>query len=254
MLLKLQEVQPSEGALRSGEKTEIGDGVRSLAEVDLFACLDDQERHAIAQKCAWQRWAAGQQIIDRETTSSEVYFVISGRARVIDYSDSGSREIVFDEIGPGGYFGELAAIDGQPRSTHIIAVVETVTASLSSPAFIDILFERREIGTTLLLRLTEVIRASNGRIMDLSTLGAHNRIYAELLRLAKTGGKQAPNTAIIKPIPVHNDIASRVSTTRETVTRVLRELQQRELIGRENDAITLLDVDRLVQMVHRFKD
>lgn len=180
--------------------------------------------------------------------------MVSGRVRVLDFSDSGNREIVFDEIGAGGYFGELAAIDGQPRSTHIVAVGETVTASLSGPDFIDILFERREIGLTLLLRLAEVIRASNGRIMDLSTLGAHNRIYAELLRLAKTGGKQAPNTAAIRPIPVHSDIAARVSTTRETVTRVLSELHHRGLIGREPDAITILDVDRLIQMVHRFKD
>jgi len=251
--------QASEGAVSADERTDSGDaargdGVRSLASVDLFACLDESERLALEQKCTWQRWAPGQQIIDRETMSNEVYFLIQGSARVIDYSDSGSREIVFDEIGPGGYFGELAAIDGQPRSTNIIAKGETLTASLSAPTFIDLLFQRREVGLALLLRLTEVIRVSNGRIMDLSTLGAQNRIYAELLRLAKTGGKQPRNTAIIKPIPVHADIAARVSTTRETVTRVLGDLHHRGVIGREQDAINILDIERLIQMVHRFKD
>lgn len=240
--------------MRAEGKAADGDGARSLAAVDLFACLTDAERQVIGQNCNWRRWLSGQLILDRETTSTEVYFVVSGRVRVIDYSASGNREIIFDEIGSGGYFGELAAIDGQPRSTHVVTTMETVTASLRGPDFSDIVFGRREIGLALLLRLCEIIRAGNDRIMDLSTRGAHNRIYAELLRLAKTGGKQAPNTAAIRPIPIYSDIAARVSTTRETVTRVLSDLHHRGLIAREADAITILDVDRLVQMVHRFKD
>lgn len=227
---------------------------RSLAHVDLFATLKDEARQALERRCLWRRWATGEQIIDRETISNDVYFLVSGRARVVDYSDTGHREVIFDEIEPGGYFGELAAIDGEPRSANIVAVEETVTAALSAGAFVDILFEHREAGMIFMRRLTEVVRQATTRIMDLSTVGAHNRIYAELLRLARTGGGRAPNTAAIQPVPVHSEIAARVSTTRETVARALSELTHRGLLQRHQDSLIILDVKALTDLAHRFRE
>ena len=225
-----------------------------LSGITLLQSLDPAALHALERRCSWRRWAAGEQIIDRENDTNDVYFIVRGRARVVDYSMSGHREVVFDEIAAGGFFGELAAIDGEPRSANIVAVQETVTASLSAAAFIDILFEHRELGLALMRRLTEMIRQSTVRIMDLSTLGANNRIYAELLRLAKTGGGLPRNQAVIHPIPVHSDIAARVSTTRETVARVLSELTHRGLLRRDHDSLMILDLEAFTQLVRRFRE
>jgi CRP/FNR family cyclic AMP-dependent transcriptional regulator len=227
---------------------------RSLAGVDLIACLDEPSRQALERRCSWRRWAAGEQIIDRETQTNDVYFVVSGRARVIDYDDSGRREVIFDEIGPGGYFGELAAIDGEPRSANIVAAEETVTALLSAEAFVETLFQHRDVGLAFMRRLSEMIRQSTARIMDLSTLDAHNRIYTEMLRQARTGGGRPPNTAIIHPVPVHSDIAARVSTTRETVARALSELTHKGLLQREHDSLVILDLERLTELARRHRD
>jgi CRP-like cAMP-binding protein len=227
---------------------------RSLAGIELLRSLPADKLHAVERRCLWRKWRAGEQVIDRETMSNDVYFVVSGRARVVDYSSSGNREVVFDELEDGTYFGELAAIDGEPRSANIVAVEETLTASIPSDAFIDLLFENREAGLTLMRRLCEMVRTSTGRIMDLSTLGAHNRIYAELLRLARTGGAGRPNIATIHPIPVHSDIAARVSTTRETVARVLSELSHRGVLRRDEDSLVILDLTALTNMVHKFKE
>jgi CRP/FNR family cyclic AMP-dependent transcriptional regulator len=227
---------------------------RSLAGVDLIACLDEPSRHALERRCLWRRWAPGEQIIDRETQTNDVYFVVAGRARVIDYDESGRREVIFDEIGPGGYFGELAAIDGEPRSANIVAAGETVTALLSGEAFIETLFQHREVGLAFMRRMSEMIRQSTTRIMDLSTLGAHNRIYAEMLRQARTGGGRPPNTAIINPVPVHSEIAARVSTTRETVARVLSELTHKGLLQREHDSLIILDLERLTELARKNRD
>jgi len=101
-------------------------------------------------------------------------------------------------------------------------------------------------------RMLAIIRRATGRIMDLSTLGANNRVYAEILRLAKDDVRDN-NTAVIKPIPIHGDIASRVSTTRETVTRVFSELSRRDLVRRERNALRILDMDRLTEMVEQFQ-
>ena len=109
----------------------------------------------------------------------------------------------------------------------------------------------------LLRRLAEVVRESTDRIMDLSTLGAHNRIFAELLRLARESDpkafEQKANQARIRPVPHHVEIASRVSTARETVARVLSDLGKKNVLGRERDALVILDVARLAKMVKEFK-
>ena len=94
---------------------------RSLAGITLLEGLDEHTRKELELRCRWVRVKAHEQIIDRESESRDVYFIVEGRVRVLNYSMSG-REITFDEAGPGGYFGELAAIDGQPRSANVIAL------------------------------------------------------------------------------------------------------------------------------------
>jgi CRP/FNR family cyclic AMP-dependent transcriptional regulator len=239
---------------RVGEKAAAPESARSLGGVELLESLTPAQLQAVERRCAWRKWQPGEQIIDRETLGNDVYFVVRGKARVVDYSTSGNREVIFDELDAGTYFGELAAIDGEPRSANIVAVEETVTASLPAEDFINLLFDHRDIGIALTRRLSEMVRNSTVRIMDLSTLGAHNRIYAELLRLARTGGGAKPNTASIHPVPVHSDIAARVSTTRETVARVLSELSHRDLVHREGDALVIHDLNLLTNMVHKFKE
>ena len=97
-------------------------------------------------------------------------------------------------------------------------------------------------------RLCRVVRLTTDRIMELSTLGANNRVHAELLRLAKRGRMEG-KAAVIAPIPVHADIASRVSTTRETVARVLSDLAKERLVERRADALVVRDVRRLEELV-----
>jgi CRP/FNR family cyclic AMP-dependent transcriptional regulator len=223
--------------------------VQTLASVQLFRELDAPERLAIEQRCVWRRWAAGEHILDREAPSSDVYFVAHGRARIVEYSLSGKREVILDDILPGGFFGELSAIDGEPRSASVVAVEETLTACLTGAAFLDLLFEYREVGIALMCRLTEMVRSSTQRIVELSTRDAQNRVYAELLRLAKTGGGLDPNTAVIAPVPVHSDIAAKVSTTRETVARAMSDLAHKSLVRKTEKGLLILDVEQLTSLI-----
>lgn len=229
---------------------------QTLAQVSLFAALPPAQRQAIERRCRWRTYKEDDQIIDRETDTQDVFFVVAGKARVVNYSPAG-REVSFDEIGPGGCFGELASIDGQPRSAAVVAIRPTLAASLSAAVFREILESNPTVAQALLRRLAEVVRESTDRIMDLSTLGAHNRVYAELLREARdsdpTAFERITNQASIRPIPVHSDIAARVSTTRETVARVLGELARKGIVERESDALVLRDVARLTKMVREFR-
>jgi CRP/FNR family cyclic AMP-dependent transcriptional regulator len=223
----------------------------SLAGIGLLRSLDETARQRLERRCTWTRWNPGEHIIDRESSSNDVHFVVQGRARVVEFSESGNRDVVLDEIGVGGYFGELAAIDGEPRSTNVVAAERTITASLSPDDFVDMLFEHREVGLAFMCRLTEMVRASTSRIVDLSLRDAQKRILAELLRQAKTGGGGKPNTGFIRPVPVHGDIAARVSTTRETVARTISDLTHRGIVERRDDALYIHDLEQLTRLAGR---
>jgi CRP-like cAMP-binding protein len=97
--------------------------------------------------------------------------------------------------------------------------------------------------------LTAIVRAATDRIVDLSTLGANNRVQAEILRRALDTEEDEEGNPIISPIPVHGEVASRVSTTRETVARVLNDLARKGIVRREREALVVTDLGRLEIMV-----
>ena len=219
----------------------------SLDHVTLLAPLAPADRATLARQCKWRRFEEGEQIVDRLGDTHDLCFVVEGRARVVNHSMSG-REISFDDVEPGGFFGEMSAIDGQPRSATVIALASTLVAFLSPKRFEELVLGTPRIGLSVMKRLTVMVRSSTERIMDLSTLGANNRIHAELLRLAKPEAKGA-KSAVISPIPVHSDIASRVSTTRETVARVLSDLARDGVVERGETALLIRDLRALRRMV-----
>ncbi len=234
----------------------------SLDRIDLLSTLSQADRAALARQCKWRRFEEGEQIVDRLGDSQDLCFVVDGAARIVNFAVTG-REISFDDIPAGGFFGELAAIDGQLRSASVVAQVPTQIAFLAPTRFETLLLSNPKIGIAVMRRLAGMVRRSTERIMDLSTLGANNRIHAELLRLARLDATDttspraraasASNSATIQPIPVHADIASRVSTSRETVARVLNDLARDGLVERTETALVIRDLRKLRRMVEEVR-
>lgn len=225
---------------------------RALDGIPLLESLTVAQREALGRACRWKRYANGEQIIDRSSDSRDVFFVIAGAVRVVIYSLSG-REIALDDIGAGGVFGELAALDGSPRSASVMAIGETTVASMTADQFLRTLRDHPDVALALMRRLAGVIRTAGARILDLSTLGANNRVHADLLQLCRTAETTPEGHARIRPIPVHSDIAARVSTTRETVARVLNDLSRQKIVRRDADALLVLDVERLRDLVEEVR-
>ncbi len=230
------------------KRTEGGNaGPRLLHSTTLLKDLPREDLREIEDICRYKTFRAGTQVFDRQAETRDIFFVVRGRVRIVNYSLSG-REITLDDIGEGGHFGELAAIDGQPRSAAVLAVEDSLIVALPHRFFMDVMKKHPSVAEKMMGRLTRMVRASTERIMDLSTLAANNRVQAEILRQARKT-ESTDNTAIIKPIPVHSDIASRVSTTRETVARVLSDLTKKALLQRTKDALVVTDVEKLEEMV-----
>ena len=115
----------------------------TLSGIPLLSSLEPAALHSLEQRCRWQRYHAHDEIIGRESDSRDVYFVITGRVRVVNHSLSG-REIAFHEMDAGNYFGELAAIDGRPRSATVVALNDSLLASVSPDTFTNLLHDHPE--------------------------------------------------------------------------------------------------------------
>jgi CRP/FNR family cyclic AMP-dependent transcriptional regulator len=219
----------------------------SLKSISLLADLPEKALIDLAKRCIWRNFAPGEQLINRQSDSCDLYFIVKGRSQVVNFSLSG-REVTFDDREGGEYFGELAALDGKPRSANVVALENMIVACLSQEGFHDMLLTYPQVAVRILKDMAKIIRISTDRIMDLSTLGANNRVHAELLRLASRNIED-DNTARLSPIPIHGDIASRVSTTRETVARVFSDLTREGILKRDQNALIILNVKQLNYIV-----
>ncbi len=216
---------------------------RTLADFNLFEGIDDETRRRVDGQCRWRRYRAGQAVLERDNLSREVFFVAEGTLRVVNYSMSG-REVAFADVGVGQYFGELAAIDGLPRSAAVRAVTDTLVAVMPPETFIALTRASGLVAFRVLERLVHVVRACDERIMDLATLGAMQRVYAEILRIA------VPDAAVnglwvVRPCPTEREIASRAGTARETVARAIRQLKNEGLVRRKDRKLYIMDRARL---------
>jgi CRP-like cAMP-binding protein len=222
-----------------------------LSNIHALADLTGDERRDFEMSCRWRRFAAGEQILDQLDESRDVYFITQGRVRIVNFTVQG-KEVALDDLREGDYFGELAAFDGRPRSSSVIAIEASYIAKMSPERFLKLIHNYPQLSLRVLRNMAAIIRASTERIVDLSSLGANNRVHGELLRQARNAKRQ-DNIATIQPIPVHGEMASRASTTRETVARVVSELTKMGILKREKNALLVCDFDRLEQMVEEVR-
>ena len=216
--------------------TRLG-GIRLIGELPAPTLLQ------LERRCAWRRYAPGEQILDRDSESRDVFLVVEGAVEIVNYSITG-REVAFGRVRAGGYFGELAAIDGRRRSANVVATAPSTLAVMPPDVFISILAEHPSIALHVLRRLAHIVRTADERIMDLSTLKAVQRVYVELLRLVQeTAGDEGG--LVISPIPTQRELARRASTSRETVARVLSQLIKGGIIERKGRSVRVMDPDRL---------
>ena len=185
--------------------------------------------------------------MERGSESREVLFIVQGTVNVVNYSLSG-REIAYATLRTGDCFGEMAAIDGQPRSASVVASEPTLLAALPSPQFLDLLKERAEVTFRVLTRLTNMVRSGDVRILELSTVAATQRVYAQLLRMAKPD-TATPSLWVVHPLPPLREVASQVSTTRETVARALSQLYPTGLIRRKGRSLYIMDRKKYEEML-----
>jgi len=217
-----------------------------LDAIPIFDPLAAKAVRALEDACQWCDFLPGEKVVERGQQETDVYFMVSGNAHVLNFSDTG-RVVDFATLKSGDFFGELAAIDGQPRSATVVAMAPCRIAMMPAQTFMDMIATHPEIAVAVLTRMARIIRAGDERITDLSLLSAEQRVCLELLRLAE------PNTSVnekleIYPIPTQKLIASTVGVTRETVARIFGRLTDGGVVERKEKTLYIRDRDRLEEM------
>lgn len=181
--------------------------------------------------------------------ASDVYMVVEGALSVSLVSAQG-RETVLRSIGPGEIFGELAAIDGEPRSADVVASQNSSLLVIPGKIFLALIAEQPVLSLWLARYLAHQVRYLTNRIYELSTMAVGTRLQAELLRLASAPDPKG--AASIARIPTQAELAARIGTNRETVTREFTLLVRERLVIKDGRRIVIPSVSRLAERIKRF--
>lgn len=219
----------------------------ALDGIALLASMTPAQRAALARRCAWRSFRSGEEILARDEPADTVLFIVEGRVRVVDVSVSG-REVAYAVVGAGGHVGELGVIDGAPRSASVVALDACRVACLPAAAFWQLLETESGVAKALLQRLARIIRDNDEKITELATMGAMQRVYRELLRLARPLSGDA---LVIDDLPTQETLAGRLGTTRETVARVLAQLARTGITERQGRRLTIHRPDDLELLAGR---
>ena len=135
----------------------------NLDGVALLKGLDGESLRRVEESCGWRRYEPGEPIVEYLDRSDEVFFLVSGEARVIVYSLAG-RVVSFHDLRSGDMFGELPAFDGRPRSASVEARTSCLVASMQSGPFLELLQTQPPVLQAVLRQLVATIRRLSTRV------------------------------------------------------------------------------------------
>jgi CRP/FNR family cyclic AMP-dependent transcriptional regulator len=213
-----------------------------LAGIKLFKELEI-DLAPFEARANWRRFDPDEVLVDFDEPSTDVYFLLSGEVRVLMRTASG-KEVILYEMRPGDLFGELAALDGVPRSANVTALTRGEACVMPASVFKELLFSHRPVAERLFCLMASRIRELNARFMEQTVLDLRHRLYSELLRLS-TPRQDRAGERVITPPPFHHIVAARIGCRREQITREFTMLTQEGLIERTRGALILRQPDVL---------
>jgi CRP/FNR family transcriptional regulator, cyclic AMP receptor protein len=221
--------------------------MESLSKIPLFKAVEPSKSERCARSCIWKDYDANELVIDVDDESNDVRFIISGRVRIILRIAVG-KEVILGEMGEGDFFGEIAAIDGATRSANVTALTRSRICIMPQRIFLEILRTEPDISMHVLKMFAARVRALNLRLGEHSFLQAKHRLYAELLRLSRPRSGNAAQRSISPP-PIQRELAERIGSRREVVSRELNHLEREGHVQKARGALVLVNVNELQRRI-----
>lgn len=198
----------------------------------LFGELAPSELEALAAAAEKHEFGRDETIFAMQQPADGLYVLVSGRVKVC-VSTSGGKEIILATLGPGQFVGEMALLDNEPRSASVVTQLPTTAYRIRRADFERLLEAYPSIARKLLRELSLRLRRANAQMESLVTLDVIGRLARYFIDLARQHGQVLGNGWVAVRRPTHQDIAASVGTSRETVTRLITELESRGLVVNE---------------------
>jgi CRP/FNR family transcriptional regulator, cyclic AMP receptor protein len=212
--------------------------------VNLYQILCPHKVKTMADKHTFSHYKKDQYIFFPEDTATHIYMIVSGHVRIGHYQEDG-KEVITAILSTGEIFGELAMAGEEKRKGYAQAMEATVICPLSITQLADLMKENKELSFKILkligLRLMKLER----KLELLVFKDARTRIIEFLKDAASWKGKKVGFETMIATRLTHKDIAALTGTSRQTVTTILNELKEKNLINFDRKKILIRDLDAL---------
>jgi CRP-like cAMP-binding protein len=209
-----------------------------IRRVPLFANLSEQHAESMANSVTKRRFKRGELIVEQGKRSNMLYIVLAGRARVLT-SHTGGREVILSTMGQGDYIGEMSLIDNEPHSASVRAEMQTDVLMLGAAEFLKCMPEINTVAYAVLRGLTQRLRRADRNIQSLALMDVYGRVARVLLESAMP---DLSGQLLIREKISRQDIAKMVGASREMVSRVMKDLEERGFIETlEHGSIVIKD-------------
>ena len=204
-----------------------------LRRVPLFAELGEAEIARLSDIARDRSYPRNSVILFEDDPGDSLYVVVSGLVKVVLIGEDG-REVILSMLKEGDFFGEMSLIDEQPRSAHVIAMEDSNLLVLRREDFQHRLREAPGVALGMLKAMSRRLREADEKIGGLVLLDVNGRVAKLLLNMAD----ENDGVHITRRV-THHTIAQMVGSSRETVSRTMRDLTERGLIEVTRKAIAI---------------
>jgi CRP-like cAMP-binding protein len=207
-----------------------------IRRVPLFSMLTPAQAESVASGVVKRRFKRGECIVEQGKKSNALFIILTGRARVITADDRG-REVILATMQSGDYVGEMSLIDDAPHSATVCAEVQTDVLTLGRSEFARCLPEHGSVAHAVMRGLVQRLRYADRKIESLALMDVYGRVARTLLESAT---EDADGNAVIRDKVSRQDLAKMVGASREMVSRVMKDLEDRGFIETRDDNSVLV--------------
>ena len=208
-----------------------------IRRVPLFSMLTNEQAQGIADSVVKRRMRRGELVIEAGRKSNALFILLTGRARVIA-ADARGREVILAVLQSGDYVGEMSLIDNEPHSATVRTEIQSDMLVLGRAEFARCLPENSSLSYAIMRGLVQRLRNADRQIESLALLDVYGRVARTLLDMAVAVGEEK----VIRSKVSRQDLAKVVGASREMVSRVMKDLEERGMVHtREDGSVVITD-------------
>ena len=219
-----------------------------LENFNLFNGLNENSKMELNKISSMKELAKEQPIYFAAEPSKSIFFLKTGRVKIVKYSSDG-KENILTLINPGEIFGEMAYLEEEQRTDYAITIEPSLICAINKNDLAEFINKNPGLNLKLTKLIGLKLRSYSERIEDLVFKDANQRIISFILRLAQKSGKEIGGQIFIKPFLKHQDIGEITACSRQTVNYLLTELRNKHIINFDRHKLIILKKSELEELI-----